>query len=417
MSSIDFAVSCASVIPIPLVVTSSPATVCAGSTATFIASGATTYVWSNGVSGNTDVIRTGFLGAPTLSIMASNSYGCSTYSTVSITGNTNCAVVWPGDANSDGSVDGTDVLELGLGFSATGGARSGASNTFTGQQAPAWTGTVSTGWNLCHADCNGDGTISLADTLAIFNNFSMTHSFKPVPSSGDINVVSSGTTFTAGRWNKADIIIGSSSSPQSQLYGVSFDLNFNQSLVVPDSLYITYTSSFLNSGTTNVNFRKFVSASGKAHLATVRTDKINVNGNGKIAEFYYKVKDGISPGAQMNLSINAVNRISNTGQILPLTGGSESLDLEMNPVSLSNVSQVPFNFQLKPNPAKSQVSVGVSDEGAFTFTIYDLTGRVVKSGVFTHGTTINIESLQSGVYIFDIRNESVSRQNKLVIEK
>ena len=40
--------------------------------------------------------------------------GCINSQTVSLTVNNTCADVWPGDANSDGTADNLDVLELGL---------------------------------------------------------------------------------------------------------------------------------------------------------------------------------------------------------------------------------------------------------------------------------------------------------------
>ena len=81
-------------------------------------------------------------------------------------------IVWPGDANNDGTANVADVLPLGLYYNSTGPARPNASMTWTGQICPP-------GWNpdqAAYADCNGDGVIDVADVLPIGLNYNQTHS-------------------------------------------------------------------------------------------------------------------------------------------------------------------------------------------------------------------------------------------------
>lgn len=56
-------------------------------------------------------------------------------------------------------------------------------------------------------------------------------------------------------WSKADIVLGSASTPLSQLYSMAYEINFNESLIETDSVFVAYTPSFINPGN-NVNFRK-----------------------------------------------------------------------------------------------------------------------------------------------------------------
>lgn len=81
-------------------------------------------------------------------------------------------IVWPGDANNDGTANVADVLPLGLYYNSTGPSRPNASVSWTGQMCPP-------GWNpqnAAYADCNGDGTINVADVLPIGLNYNQTHS-------------------------------------------------------------------------------------------------------------------------------------------------------------------------------------------------------------------------------------------------
>ena len=83
-----------------------------------------------------------------------------------------------GDANSDGIADNLDVLELGLHYTQTGTPRASISNTWQSYFSTNWTGTITNGKNLNHSDCNGDGFINTGDTLAIFNNYGLSHAFR-----------------------------------------------------------------------------------------------------------------------------------------------------------------------------------------------------------------------------------------------
>src|SRR5262249_21159822 len=144
-----------------------------------------------------------------------------------------------------------------------------------------------------HSDCNGDGVINASDTLPIYLNYLLTHSFKSsaTAASGDINLVTA--QVLEGVWNKADVVLGSSGSPVNQVYGIAFDIDFDNSLIEVNSSYLVYTSSFLNASGQNIQFKKSDQANGKVYAASVRTNGNAVNGDGKIGEFWFKVKSGI----------------------------------------------------------------------------------------------------------------------------
>jgi hypothetical protein len=60
---------------------------------------------------------------------------CNGSGTISVTPDPSCAIVWPGDANSDGVVNASDVFEIGLAFNNTGTARTPTSNAWSAQFA------------------------------------------------------------------------------------------------------------------------------------------------------------------------------------------------------------------------------------------------------------------------------------------
>jgi hypothetical protein len=394
-------------------------TVCAGSSITFTASGAVTYSWNStpaSYSSTLNVIPTLSTGGFTVS--GNDANGCFGGNVVFITIDTTCSHVWPGDANSDGVVNTSDVFEIGLAFSNTGAARSPGGNSYTSQFANNWSGTVSTGKNKCHADCNGDGTVNNSDTVAIHTNFLLTHSFKPTESAvnGDISFSANSTIVNEGMWSKVDILLGSSASPVNQIYGVAFDVNFDQSLIETNSAYVVYTSSFLNASNQNVQFRKADFSNGKIYAASVRVNGANVSGSGKIGEFWFKAKIGLPANSILNISASNASRINTSKVNAPLSGGSTSLTVVKNAVGI-NESNLEHDIQLYPNPASNVITLQSAVNSKVSYIIFDIVGREVSNGEFTHSKTIDLSDYANGSYLVRLESEGTFIFKKLVVEK
>lgn len=420
------ALICLSLWPNPTVAITGSApnnTVCLGSSITLSASSsnAIVYSWSN-PTGSTSVIN--FIPAntspsvSTVSVIDAN--GCSGSASVAVYGNAGCADVWPGDANRDGQVTSTDVFELGLAASSTGPARTATSIAWSAHQASSWSGTVSTGWNLAHADCNGDGVVNSNDNAAITANFSLTHAFKPSAASvgNDIKLIPQQAFANAGQWNVADIVLGDATNSISQLYGVAFDLGYDQSMVQPDSVKIAYTTSFLNNNNTNIDFEKTIYASGKLYAATVRTDHANVNGNGKIGELWYKVKGGLASGSSINLSVSNVIKISGAGLTSTLTPAAPvSLAINSNPTGIESPDAGNILLSCFPNPANDAFFL-ISGTGLpVQYSLKDVMGREVLQGQFTSTLKIDTETFAPGVYFIDGTLNGKHTTLKVVISK
>ena len=150
--------------PKPIISIFSNSIVCSGSSAYLNVSGANTYTWNTGATTSSITVTPTTTSIYTVSGTDLNN--CSNTQTVSVTVDNTCQDVWPGDANSDGTADNLDVLELGLHYTQTGAPRTSVSNTWQSYFTNNWTGTIANGKNLNHSDCNGDGTINLSPPSA-----------------------------------------------------------------------------------------------------------------------------------------------------------------------------------------------------------------------------------------------------------
>lgn len=76
-----------------------------------------------------------------------------------------------------------------------------------------------------------------------------------------------------------------------------------------------------------------------------------------------------------------------------------------------------FQFNFFPNPAKNNLSVSLSDCDDYKISLIDITGRVVCENYFYDKFfTIDLENINEGVYIMEIRNKSFVSYKRLIIE-
>jgi hypothetical protein len=91
-------------------------------------------------------------------------------------------------------------------------------------------------------------------------------------------------------------------------------------------------------------------------------------------------------------------------------------------VSTSPVGINPVHYIVYPNPARDQIYIKLSNADSynfFTFTISDLSGRIVLSELVNNHSSIDISHLNNGLYLISlqIENQVPLTVKKLIINK
>lgn len=73
-------------------------------------------------------------------------------------------------------------------------------------------------------------------------------------------------------------------------------------------------------------------------------------------------------------------------------------------VSLANATFINRDLKVVPNPAKETLAITSSENFESNYTIYDVSGRTIKTGVALSNQKINISALQVGVYYLKLEN-------------
>jgi hypothetical protein len=378
-------------------------TVCLGTSSGFISTGATTYTWNTGQ--NTSSISVNPTATTIYTVWGGDINGCVNSQTVSVTVDNTCADVWPGDANSDGTADNLDVLELGLHYTQTGTPRASISNNWQSYFANNWTGTITNGSNLNHSDCNGDGTINDDDTLAIYNNYGLTHTFKPAQTNTvntQLSIVPDQSSVVKGTFGTASIYFGDATTTINNINGVAFTVDFDNTLIESNSIWIEYQNSFMDAGQ-NLHFRKLDFANNKLFTASTHTVSNNVSGFGKIAILHYQISSSLATDEVLNLGLSYANQSSATGSITPLSTGTGTLMAIGASVGVKE-SLLNGNVLISPNPTNGILNISFNTIPQNTkIELYNSIGALVLSETMNNKTNaINVMDLSSGIYFMKV---------------
>lgn len=329
-------------------------------------------------------------------------------------------LVWPGDANSDGVADNLDVLELGLHYTQTGAPRVSTNNNWQSYFANNWTGTITNGSNLNHSDCNGDGTINNDDTLAIYNNYGLTHAFKPVQTytvNPQLIIVPDQAAVVKGTWGTASVYLGDIASQINNINGVAFTVDFDHTLIEPNSIWIEYQNSFIDASQ-NLHFRKLDFTNSKLFTASTHTVSNNVSGFGKIATLHYQILSSLTTDQVLNIGLSQANQSNASGNITPLTTGTGTL---MALVASVGIQENSFgsNILVSPNPTTGLLNISFNTIPQNTkIELYNSIGALVLTETMTNkNNTINASELSSGIYFMKVvGNNKVVAVKKVVRE-
>lgn len=400
-----------------LTVDSIPAS-CGGAsdgTATAVVTGGTapfSYTW------NTGATTQSITGLPSnyyyLEITDAN--GCWNYAYVHVPDS--CFYVWPGDANSDNVVDNDDVLAIGLGYGVSESPRLNASLSWIQQYAYDWTDSLTGGTNYKHLDCDGDGIIGFSDTNAVVQNYGFVHANRTIPLTAitGANIYLEASTDSTGEGNAIDVAVklGDQQTPVDSIYGISFSINYDPTLVDPLFTGMTFNTSWYGTNGTNmIGFAKNLPAQGRIDIALTGIDHLNRSGYGDIGTFRIVTTDNLSGIASLDLTVTdiyAITASENTKQV-----GAVNDTVVINPLLTSISGRGDMVYSFYPNPAEDELTVAAPSGAELNVELLDLSGKSTLVFVVSGKSTIDVSSLSTGMYLMKVSDGRGVKFEKLVI--
>lgn len=332
------------------------------------------------------------------------------------------SLVWPGDANDDLIANNLDLLALGMGYGSTGSARSGATINWTGEFAFPWQDTIPGAIDLKHVDTDGSGVINDDDTLAIFQNYGLTHS----KSSGANGTASDPPliaefqqdTFNVGDTIHVPIMLGDASVMATNVYGIAFSMNYDASLIDSASFHITFDNNWM--GTSNsLDLSYDLFDQSRCDAAFTKTNQTAVSGMGRIGTAHFIIIDNIDGKKEtliadtLELSFSNVTMIGVDGTVIPVQAiGDQATVIDASTeIGFPNEAEV----SIYPVPTHDQLTISAPALAPMQIEMFDLQGREILSTSSQQDVArIPVQSLPEGLYFLRISNESGTVTKRMV---
>jgi hypothetical protein len=327
--------------------------------------------------------------------------------------------VWPGDANYDGTANNVDYLFVGLANAQTGSPRVPAQITWQAHTAQDWANDFLIGTNHKHADCDGDGAVSAADTTAIRTNYDLTHSTPPpFPNQAnnndpqlffDISIDSA----QANDIVHIDVVLGTAAKPVNAIHGIAFSVEYDTAIVDQGDIVMTYPPSFIGTpGNDTWTMVHDTYIDGIIDGAITRFDQSNSAGFGVIAELEIVMPDDVSGKKILikydTLFLETSDILALDASELELTIGwsNDSLLIWQESTGIDAPSQT-FEVSTYPNPTLGTINVR-GDQAIESYRLFTVAGQEVQSaGVGgQHNFMIQLEGLASGIYWLQLRGDN-----------
>jgi hypothetical protein len=336
--------------------------------------------------------------------------------------------VWPGDANANHLVDNNDLLPIGLAYDSTGSARTGASIVWVAQASRDWSGAFSGGINYKHADCNGDGIINANDTVAILQNFGLTHSKNdgdvPAWRSGipGLSVKYSRDTITNGDTVTVNIILGDAANPVTSIYGLAFTFNYDPAVMDSNVSSFKFANSWFYNPATTIAISKDLKALGRVKAAVTGINHQNRGGNGVIASYKATITTGNINGKNLSyynnrVFISDITATDVSGSPITLNAGVDSNRVAYTPTGINEINYVE-QIAVYPNPAAGKVQVTCAN-AMQQIQLMDITGKVIRSlDANEHkAVTMELSGINAGIYFVQVTTAQGRALSKLSITK
>jgi hypothetical protein len=373
-------------------------------------SGFASYLWSTGeitqqicgfwTSGNYDITL----------IAVDGAFGCIQSTSILFTVEEPCNDIWPGDANSDGEATNTDALWVGLAFNQSGPVRAAASNSWVGQPATDWNfNFAQNNVNLKHADCDGNGTVNFADTIAISQNYGLTHGKTENALGGGYPMLRvEATPDTVGLLQAVNITVhlADAAMPVDSLHGLAFTLTFNETLVVADDLAIDFSNNTLGTvGSDVLTLQKPFFPNGEIDVAITRNTLQNFSGYGPLMTARIVTTDNLSGVHELRIGISGVTAITASETPVLFTTVADTVFIDSERVGIYDLNEL--DFRVYPNPSQGVFQLeGL--EGNVNVEVMDATGRVVER-LQNNGNgklTVDMSHQTAGMYVMRVWNET-----------
>ena len=293
-------------------------------------------------------------------------------------------------------------------------------------------------------DADGNTGVDSLDFEANSLNFMETHSLNTGIAEGDNTLgndlyfkryyhdnlfffVQQDTVVNLGNYLALDIYLGDTSSNILDLYGVTFRIAFDETVLhLFDIANLSgYGYTDLKEGWLNddgaTSFARYMSRPGKIHYVCTRNGQGNYSKGGRMGRILLRVRqDAFVNADRMSTQIcfedfKAIRADGNTVNI-----GAECIDILYRDSNFITSTSIPFKqastLRIYPNPASDYVDIDLRSHQVNALALYDLLGKCIYEASNPQGIhRIHSSGISSGIHFLKVEFEHGSNRGYQII--
>ena len=279
-----------------------------------------------------------------------------------------------------------------------------------------------------HADTNGDGIVSVADTAAIMKYYGKANSLYAERTAEESKIQtfllnsSNATSIRPGDMIEILVLLGSSDNPAIDTRGLSFTVDYSATKIDEASLVVDFGKfNWLSRYDAFLTASK-IAAKGTVDAGIVRSLDRGASGHGQVGTIRAIVIDDLSgfhegdkPAVRFKLK-NAT-MLDGQGHAINIKGSELVIPIE---VGNKNVALKDEDVKMFPNPTSDFAEFYLNGYNTIqSIRILDMRGREVRilQNVNSKQTRIDMSELTNGLYMAEVMTEKGRVVKKLQVIK
>ncbi|PCH65338.1 MAG: hypothetical protein COC01_09840 [Bacteroidetes bacterium] len=381
--------------------------------------GASSYNWSTGSVNQTIVADS----SGTYWVAVTNA--CGTLSdTINITVSATDSV-WPGDVNYNGIANVWDILSIGVAYNTTGPPRDSIDTKWKGHDAQNWSPAFNNGTNYKHADCDGNGTIEVADALAISANYGKTHAKSSIqtnykPGNPDLYFEILDNDIAPGTLVEISIQLGRDTVLANSVCGIAFSVLYNAELIDSGTVKMDFDTSWIGdiADTSLLTIEQDLFLQERIDIGLIRTNQKDTSGFGEIAKLRYVVTDNISGKTlirdTIQLSFSNVVVISCNEDTVPVNTLINEIIIVDTTLAISEDPKWDTGINIYPNPVNHLLKIEHTGVQINFISLYDPFGKLLYMGSLINNT-LDLSTYPSGLYYLLVHTSNSRIMSKISV--
>ena len=345
-----------------------------------------------------------------------------------VTGEAGC--VWPGDANGDSICNYIDLLPIGLYYGLSGPDREDEDGDWDETYCDEWDDVAGIDFPFSpkFSDLNGNGTINAEDTIIIKENYGLLRGvYTPTaiiggPDDPFLGIDLLSDTITAGSTVVVPINFGTELSPANNIYGASFQIAYDKTIIKAASVKATFNSGWLGTvGEDLIYLQENDTTNGILYVSVTRINQASRTGYNHFAELGFVMEDNIAGKmngeitSSMVFCVELPQVINNAGVAIPVqTVCDSAVAIQFT----NSIHQAALNtITTIPNPANNNVTITLATPIEGTCTIINGIGQIITSQhIIGSSCSIETSMMPAGNYIIQIKTANEILHTQLIIQ-